>query len=146
MDRNTFEIEIFALHDYFQRKRPSLSTIGQWFWLVKHIPDTAIDWICKWVQQEFDSLPRNIGKAFNAGWYQWQTDNNITAKDMVVLDGSTGRYKWHSDPDGTEYISLKEFKRRNPEYAKKLEGLGDRFGNILKGLPSHVLYDDTIPF
>lgn len=66
------------------------------------------------------------------------------AFDKVVLDGITGRYKWHDDPDGTEYISLKEFKRRRPDYAKKLEGLGDRFGNLLKSLPDHVIYDDRL--
>ena len=123
MDANEFEVEIFALHDYFQRKRPAISTIGLWFEGCKHIPTDAADWIRRWISKEFDSIPRNIAKAFNAGWYQWQRDKQVATKDKVVIDGITGRYKWHDDPDGTEYISLQEFKRRNPEYAKKLDAI-----------------------
>jgi len=139
VDSATFEIEIIALHSYFQRKKPDKSMIGLWFENVKHVPAGAADWIRQWICKEFDGLPRNIGKAFNAGWYQWQaTNNNAGTKDKVVLDGITGRLKWHDDPDGTEYISIKEFRRRSPEYADKLDNL--------KGIFKKVIYDDTIPF
>ena len=139
MDSSTFKIEIKALHEYFQRKQPPRGTVDLWFEYCKHIPENAADWIRRWISKEFDSMPRNIAKAFNAGWYQWQAANNVGAKDKVVIDGITGRMKWHDDPDGTEYISLKEFKKRNPEYADKIDKL--------KGIFKEVLYDDSeIPF
>lgn len=72
MDESKFEIEIFALHDYFQRNRPPLRTISLWFLSIKHIPNEAAKWVREWIQRESDSLPRNISKTFNAGWYQWQ--------------------------------------------------------------------------
>jgi len=132
MDSVTFEIEIYGLFSYFMRKKPTDGQVAMWFEETNHIPVAAAEWISGWIKREFDNIPRNMGKAFNAGWCLWPS-KRTAVQDKLVPDKVTGRLRWYDDPDGTEYITFAEFCRRNPEYAEKwrrIKTMNAKGGNI----------------
>ena len=95
-------------------------------------------------RKNFNRFPRpaDLIACLNDPKYSTQ----VEFKDQIVPDKITGNMRWHDDPDGTEYISLSEFKRRCPEYAEKLKNIGGMFGKVVKEIPSTVIYDDEVPF
>jgi hypothetical protein len=126
--------------------------------LIDHMDGNQFDVVARRYRKNFNRFPRPSDLILCL------TDPRFTdqamSKDKVVLDGVTGRYKWYDDPDGTEYMSLKEFKRRKPEYAAKLDridamnkktgmtGLKFDLAKVQKHLSQKpkMVYADEVPF
>ena len=70
-----FESAIHNLYEYFDRKPPTFDKKRAVLKRVQYIPDEAVDWIVDKIQDEMDSLPRNIGKAFKLNYQAWQSSN-----------------------------------------------------------------------
>lgn len=65
MDEKAWTGAIVTLFDFFRvEKLPTDSQIKKWFEMVKHISNSSIDSIIHAICHEYDSLPRNLPKAF----------------------------------------------------------------------------------
>ncbi len=130
-------LAIDKLSRYYQRRISDydLELVSQ-MWiedLGDRMGSEQFDVVVKRYRKHFNKFPRPADLILCMNDPRF-TDQQPTA-DKVVLDGITGRYKWHDNPDGTEYISLKEFKRRNPDYAAKLARIGGGFNKIIQKFP-----------
>lgn len=74
MDRTKFEYEIEKLFGYFRLKEPE-GYASIVYDEIDFIPDAAIGWICRHIRDNYDSMPRNLGKAFKAGWQLYRKSN-----------------------------------------------------------------------
>jgi len=74
MDYGTFSHHVKKIYDYFDRKHPDPEKIKLWHRRAQNIPADAIPAIQDYFF-DLDSLPRNVGKTFLAGWNAWKQSN-----------------------------------------------------------------------
>lgn len=99
MEYPDFEAVVLNLYGFFNYKNPaSAPTIEQWFARVKHIPFAALGYIERWMQDERDSMPRNVAKAFNRGWFLWQAANpQVVVRPRTACDSCGGKgFVWYA--------------------------------------------------
>ena len=65
MDERTWDAAILKLFEFFRvEKLPTKKQQDLWFQFVKHIGNNEVDEIISGITSDYDSLPRNISKAF----------------------------------------------------------------------------------
>jgi hypothetical protein len=72
MTKDEFKLLIEGLFAYFQKFPSKNKAMASWFQRVNFIPIEAAKWIVKQIQDNKDSLPYNIGKAFLDGWRDYR--------------------------------------------------------------------------
>ena len=81
MKIDTFNDAMLNLHDYYGMKEPSKRKRNIVFERVKFIPEESVEWIISKIEDEMDSLPRNIGKAMKLNYQAWL----ITHKNKIQV-------------------------------------------------------------
>ncbi len=99
MEYRDFEAVVLNLYEFFNYQNPAkITTIEKWFERVSHIPSAALPYIERMMQDQRDAMPRNVAKAFLAGWYQWQAANpQLIIRPRTACAGCGGKgFLWYA--------------------------------------------------
>jgi len=76
-----FKMAVNELYFYFRmQSMPPDEVIKLWHKDIQHIPSPAMDHILKFIKDK-DNMPRNLPKAFKAGWFDFIKNNQ---KQVIV--------------------------------------------------------------
>jgi hypothetical protein len=68
-----FTESIGRLATFYGKPTPSYSQREAWLEICKQVPGgKALDWIERWIKQEYERFPSNPAKAVLMGWSKWQ--------------------------------------------------------------------------
>ncbi len=70
MEYTEFTRTVTELFEFFRYRPPSDTQIEIWFRKVKHLPGESLRWSLDLIES-FDTMPRNIPKAFLRAWEAW---------------------------------------------------------------------------
>lgn len=73
MGKMEFAGMVKRLTDFYERgKEPKQGTMEMWFDKIKHVPDEAIHWVTRKIQDECDNWPHNLTKTICDYHREWQ--------------------------------------------------------------------------
>ena len=110
MRNELFQSTVADLYEFFNyNRKPSPRSLSLVFNRVKHIPDKAVPWIQEQMESDYDTIPRNLGKAFHYWWVKWQ-ERHPEAKEVfkpVPCDECHGKgliwFSKHNDEAGCRF-------------------------------------------
>lgn len=110
MTYDEFKSALNDIFNHFQAKKPDNATLNIWFEQVEKLPaGEPLSFIGDRIR-DLDSLPKNIPKAFKAGWNEWLNANQnriakqrLDAKTKCGHCGGSGLIHFSGDDHGIKY-------------------------------------------
>jgi len=105
MTENIFAHFLENVCSYFEKRQPSINTQDLWYDRARNIPDQAMDWLEKRIQEEFEMFPRNLPSVMWALYRRWLESDPTKQSEKTYFDCP--------ECDGMGNIFLKKYNELN---------------------------------